>query len=219
MVSIDNFICLASTSDPMVDQSPIRVKRQSLINLEERNTTARDNNAMLFLNRDEISISRQDIFSINAKDNIDQFIVSVLYWGFPTNMHGICRKVFESYSVIRDLTLKILNQPNVTLEYYQEDIYPIIARCYGVKMAFFSKLFYFCRMSINGIPCLILDSFVYKGLGCVDDAQIKQIQVEADGYNYKFMPYYSYIQGINALSERAQVRGEQIEYILFTISR
>lgn len=223
MLTPERFISIASILNPLIDQCPVLVRRQSFHNMEMGNPAFAEMNDLFFSGENEVSISRQNIFDIDAMANVDYFILSVLYWGFPTNMHGICGNVLQSYHVIRDLTFSILIQPNVTLEYYQGHIFSIIERCHGVKIAFFSKLFYFCRMSINGIPCLILDSFVYKGLGCVDDAQFAQIQQGVEGYNNSYIPYYLYNQGIheitNRFHEQIQIRGDQIEYLLFKIAR
>ena len=217
-MTFNEFFILASALDPMTDQCPVLVKRKSLRNLERLNPLAARLNSIFFRNRNEVSITRKIIFAIDPQRNQDKFILLCLYWGFPTNMHGICGKLFRSMNAIRTLLDRITRQLEFTVEEFSRDIYPIMKGCYGLGMSFFSKLFYFCRLRIDGFPCLILDSFVYKGLGSVEDEKMTTIQCASKGYNNSWRPYIRYIQRMQAIVNQQQnstVRGEQLEYALF----
>ena len=216
MISNETLLTIARTVHPITDQSSVLVRRSSLANMENKNSVAFMLNSSFFGDAGSLHISRQDVFDARNGD-MTQFLLKALYWGFPTNSHGICSKVIENWETILSLTENLLTHPSISSVDYVETIYPVIQQCKGVGMGFFSKLFYFANLTIDDDKCIILDSFVYKGLERVQG--FEKIRRQTSSYTSAPLPYLNYINGINIVSREAGVSPDCIEFSLFKTGR
>jgi hypothetical protein len=57
------------------------------------------------------------------------------------------------------------NEENLTTSYFNESTQKLLSDQNGVGISTFSKLLYFCKLSIDGFPCLILDQRIIDVLG------------------------------------------------------
>lgn len=164
-MNYERFISLVNVLDPLTDQCGVKVRRNSFSKMENKIKVAKDRNDSFFGSNRTICLTRKDVFEACNDYNIDKGLLSVLYWGFPTNSHGICQRVHEKFVPIKNI-----------IEYYrngqllEDDYIKLMERIQnevnntsdekGLNMGFFSKLFYFYNIHLSCCPCAILDSVV-----------------------------------------------------------
>ena len=221
MPSFNDFTLMVHNYDPLRDQKPTEIRHRSLLRAEQYANNPRPlNNAFrtFFRMNDTVFLTRKDVFSSASEDNVHLFVLKVLLWGFPTNLHGICRFVFESWNNVISFARDILASPDLTREYYLNHYVPIIGRCRRVSIAFFSKLMYFAGASIDGHRCIILDSRVRKGIGRIQGERLDGLRNSIRRYN-NYRDYAEYVAQISLLNNNPLLRvsPDRIEYALFCL--
>ena len=246
------FTKCACDYNPFLDQGKVFFSKRKFREIEK--DVRKDKNLLpshditnnFFGDNEFLGISRKMIFDsckkIRMKKSIEdadleQFILSVLYWGFPSNLHGLCRNVYKSFYEILDFTHKIFVSPsNAEDEFvnlfdrkkcdeYNRDGFIYMQ---GVSVAFFSKLLFFARADFNGNPCLILDSFVIDGLKFLS-LQVKKekgdknlIDWLSEISNYiSINPiiYPTFLEDMNVLGSLAKCDSCKVEYVLWLIGK
>ncbi len=222
MADFNTLVKLVHSFNPNQDQCPVHVNIRSLagvMDLVNNNESIKDAWNELFQGRDQIELTRNDV-RLNA-NNPEQFVLSVLLWGFPTNQHGYVRYVLESWNKIVPFAISILHQPHITSETFRHQCVKIICQCNMVALAFFSKLMYFSNATIDNCKCAIIDSFVYRGITCIADNRLNRVRESVSHYRIKYESYADYVIRLSELNEDAQLRVEIdcLEYAFFLIGR
>ncbi|MBO7562647.1 MAG: hypothetical protein J6T04_07190 [Bacteroidales bacterium] len=222
MPDFNTLINLANSLDPNRDQCPIPVRTHSLekvMGLVNNNVSIRAAWDVLFQGRDHIELSRNGVR--NTANNPGLFVLSVLIWGFPTNQHGAVRYVLESWDNVIQYTQDILDNPSITSERFCSHFVPFINKTHKVALAFFSKLMYFARATIDGCKCAILDNFVYHGINCIHDNRLDRLRESVSRYRNKYESYADYVINLSELNEDTQLQVEidRLEYAFFIIGK
>ncbi len=222
MVSFKEFVSMVHKYDPLKDQGPIEVRRRSFLNAEHYAQTPislKRAFTAFFRGNEIVQLSRTDVFNSALNDDVDLFVLKVLFWGFNKNQRGRCRYVFESWKEVRSYASDLLVSPNITSEQYKNQYLPKIKKCNHVDIAFFSKLMYFAKASIDGHKCIILDSNVVNGIKCIDDKRFDRLRAVTK--HYSSSSYVSFLEQISILIEDPQLKVEpdRIEYALFLIGK
>ena len=171
-----------------------------------------DMNQKLFDNRDELTISRQDIF--DTKNSIRELTLKTIYWGYEGGMRGnhfvnILEKILKLETTFEELKGK----ENLTSSDF-DNLTKTLKGISGIGLSTYSKLLYFLKIKFNNNPCLILDQKLinvinskfydeYLPLGKIND------------YN-KEEKYLPFLEITNKISLRLGTKGENIEHFLFT---
>lgn len=214
-MTLDDFKKRVQDSWPQ-NQAPIVINRASVFRGLTENGYILQAQSSLFDANQVLQLNREDVR--RKKDgNIDEFILSVLYWGFPTNRHGIHKNVYSNYNEINDLANIIKNKQSFTEEEYRNQIWPVIQQCHGVNLSFFSKLFYFSGMLINDAPCIILDNRVYKAIRSLTGEDTRQLRTTIQYFRNRPAPYIEYISIIKGLSDHYGLEPERWEYALWQV--
>ena len=109
-MKVDTINKLVLLIDPKVDQCPVLVKRSSLTELE-KDSEIKEFNDKLFEGKEAIRISRKDVFDVFKEKNELGFLLYVLYWGFPVNMHNIFAKVRNGKVALKSFVAILLSNP------------------------------------------------------------------------------------------------------------
>lgn len=202
----------AKVFDPMVDQPCVIIFRQKVERMPGvGNAPLRD----FFNGSTERHLSRKDLFDRSRRPPRDLFALSVLLWGFPTNQHGICQAAFQNWQLLIRWVNQILTNRNMTHQQFT-DMIPVIDAIPGLGISSFSKFLYFCRCSIAGHRCLILDDRVAKGINKLEGDEFKDIREATRSNRHRnYSIYPQYLALMERLAINMDVSSDSIEYILW----
>ncbi|MBR3626322.1 MAG: hypothetical protein IKN48_08335 [Bacteroidaceae bacterium] len=171
-MKVDTINKLVLLIDPKVDQCPVLVKRSSLTELE-KDSEIKEFNDKLFEGKEAIRISRKDVFDVFKEKNELGFLLYVLYWGFPVNMHNIFAKVRNGKVALKSFVAILLSNPTAL----DNNNVPQKAGC---GYALLSKLLYFssAKFVVEGkkVPFAILDSRVTKSINCMEGIEFESLK-------------------------------------------
>ena len=211
MPTFQQFQNFATNNNPF-EQKPIIAYRHSFLNAENEHQEISVFNDHLFNDDGELRQSRNDVFNRVNNGAIQEAILSILYWGFNRNQRGIGTRLYESFNNVIVLARYIQQHQNITAESFLQTIVPMMNNCHGLGLAFFSKLFYFFNLHINGFPCIILDSRVRETVHAINDPRLNNLR-HYSAYSYSRYPQY--IEEISRIAQEFGCQPDQIEYALF----
>lgn len=198
--------------NPLMDQPPVRVKRESLNRLSGREETRFLD--LFFGDNSEVFLSRNDVFKRSHGTN-DKFVLSVLFWGFPANRRGICAKAFQNWPHLLDWIGYLRGNRELTRQQF-DAIIPQMHNMHGLGISMFSKYLYFTGCSINGHRCLILDDQVAKGISRLAGNEFDGLKAATQDSHYRFYKNYpSCLEAMENLANQLGVSGDQLEYVLW----
>ena len=199
----------AVTHNPLECQPEIVAHRQSFLHAEAGHPSIAELNNQLFTDG-VLRQRRIDVF--NQRENDILFPLSILYWGFPTNMHGIGTHLYDSYEKVRDISTYIRMNQDITRATFMRTVVPMLNECYGLGLSFFSKLFYYSGLKIDGARCTINDKKVrgaIAGTVCLEFTALRQ-------YNSgTYSSYVHYVQEVEKLANQFGCTPDCVEYALF----
>ena len=208
---------LVNTLDPMRDQCAVRVNRASLLNMENAVPIAVARNDRFFDGNQEVFLTREDVFAACAGDDLERGLLSALYWGYPTNLHGVCSHVHQNYEIIINL-LRNYRNVNLTLDDYHTLWNSVFIPARGVNISTFSKILYFCNARLNGNPCVIYDNRVKSNIlyHLSDEVVFDGLRHAARMAN-SYTAYWHYVECVAALApvENGTIRSDKVEYVLW----
>lgn len=191
-------------------EQPVHVLRKSLLNMEKSVLGAKELNDKYFGTDCCKLLYRCDI---KGCKNIDSLLLGILYWGFPTNQHGICGNVLKSYSTLKKMTAYLRKNPNLGISQYNILVEEYFNEMHGVGLAFLSKLMFFMNVKIDGYPCVIEDQFVRAGIGKSGYEELKKL-----GY-ISYRKYPKYIAAISNIAAQENITPEELEYRLWSLGK
>ena len=174
-------------------------------------------NNRFFDGRQEVFLTREDVFVGCASDDLGRGLLSALYWGYPKNQHGVCSHVHQNYEIIINL-LRNYRNANLTLDEYHTIRNAVFVPARGVNISTFSKILYFCNVRLNGNPCVIYDNRVRsKILNCLSDETVFEGLRHAAHLANPYTAYWHYVECVAALApaENGTIRSDKVEYVLW----
>jgi len=174
-------------------------------------------NSNLFSNKSELTISRRDIFEINSEpEKIFEFIIKVIYWGYPKGMQGNnFSKVIEQKNI--EKLSSILSQFQKQKVVAKQDYFHLIQefkQINGISLSTYSKFLYFLNLTIDGLPCLILDRRIIKVIADRKFENFSSINNIYYGTNAEKQKI-KYLEITNNLATSLGTKEENIEQFLF----
>lgn len=165
----------------------------------------------IFGENEIISISRFDLFY--ATWNLQEFVLKVLMWGYPTKGRG---KNIENLLLPENFDKLIMNlkmiegKSDLTIADVQK-----FQNIKGLGLSTISKILYFKRVTIESNPALILDKRVIDALKCgrYTDFGIDQFKdVRNNNSAYTYMDYLNFM---HSMAQQIKVIPDQLELFLF----
>lgn len=213
MITIEIVAALAQLLDPRKNQCPILVKRKSWRNIEGQFEVARNLNNRLFGTEEQILIDRNSVFRTRDRDI---FLQKVLFWGFPTGLHGVGKSAFDNWDNLVALRLYLKRHPDLTVAEYRQMVSDHFSNMRGLSIAFFSKLLYFMNVTIDGTLALINDEFLRKGIKKVTGPEILPLKKAA---KYRYSSYPGFLNEMVSLASNLHSTPERLEYVLWLIGK
>lgn len=162
--------------------------------------------ASIFGDKDEVEISRKDIFS---EADTAKRIVMVLMWGYPTGGRGSnIEKILLEIDKLTALFSSVYN-PNLTKD-QANNLIKQFEGIRGLGISTWTKLLYFFNIAIDSKKCQIYD------LKIVDSLNKKQfIELGKQIWRQDIDHYYQYIELLDNVATQMCVSPEQVELFLF----
>lgn len=167
----------------------------------------------IFKDENVITLNRFDL--VNSSDNIEEFIIKTLMWGYPTKGRGKnIDKLLntENFNQLVEI-LKTYQNKNILIEQLTVDIKNIT----GLGLSTITKFTNFLGTTINDKKAVILDNQIIEAINTNRFEEFKSIQgiSYSNAQNY----YFAYISIIDELSKSMKVYPDQIELFLFMFGR
>jgi len=112
----------------------------------------------IFGEEEYVLLSRDDVFAYAAADDLDQFVMATIIWGYPRGMRGnhvrnLSQRLDELLACLRQAKSDGIN--DWVKHFFAIDID-------GLGLSTYTKLLYFLRVQVVGLPALILDDRLIK---------------------------------------------------------
>lgn len=159
-----------------------------------------------------ITISRFDLFF--AVWNLEEFIVKVLMWGYPTKGRG---NNIDNLLLPENFDLLMSKLKNIDGKDYITILEVLdFLQVKGLGFSTLSKILYFMKLKVESLPALILDQRVINALNInskFEDYGIERFK--SLKYENATNHYVEYLQFMYELAMQLKVRPDQIEMFLF----
>jgi len=196
-MNYNELLILSSFLDPKYDQGPVLVKKSTMVAIPSENTERLCN--LFFQDQDYRYISRKDLFRYYHR-NTELFLLAILFWGFPKNRRDRCTAAFLNWRELVRFVRYLKKKRNLTLDDFT-NLIPTLDRMPDLGISTFSKIFYFCKVSIDTNPCVILDSYVVKGISNLRGDEFEDIMSSV--LHQRFLSYHYYPQYLAAIHQLA----------------
>lgn len=171
----------------------IQAKRSTFVNLKNG-----DLFDLIFAERDEVSLGREDVFNFFEKD-VELGILSAFVWGFPTGGRGrLTRSIIDNFDSLKTILNTIRNTE------LNEADFSALNRMKGLNFATNTKFLYFARSNIEQSPCLIFDKMVKDFLAIRRPHEYKDMFSYFDmkySYGIDFKVYREYVIRTNEVAQ------------------
>jgi len=158
-----------------------------------------------------IMISRNDLF--NSTWNLEEFVIKVLMWGYPSKGQGNnVENILQSNNF--NQTVKNLGNIRQKGNISNEEVKSLFSD--GLKLSTVSKFLYFLQIKIDFESALILDKRVIYALtrkNGFEDEELKELRTLT--YNNAPKNYSKYLRILNILASQIQAKPDQVEMFLF----
>ena len=209
-----NQLCVLSNFlDPFTYQDPVRITSETMERIPNDNTHRLCQ--LAFGQEEELFLSRNDLFRLR-NGNLERFVLSVLFWGYPKNTRGRCQKAFESWDSLLIFANHIRHNPNMSLEDFEQLTQLMHNNIHGLGISTFSKLLYFSCASINGHRCIIIDDFEARGIAALQGIETMALRTPVINGRYRYYRNYPlYLSAIDDLATTLKIPAHNIEYTLW----
>lgn len=169
----------------------------------------------IFKNRNgkgSITISRGELLLENG--NIEEHILKILMWGYPTKGRGKNIDEFmkpENFGPFIANLKALERQPAISTN----DIERMLRQTKGLGFSTLSKILYFRKIMIQSYKALILDRRVINALnsGRFEDSGIEVFQKLR--YDNATMYYPKYLEFAHSLARQMDTEADRVEMFLF----
>ena len=210
-MNYNEFTVISNYFSPVLDQGPVLIKADTMARIPSVQTERLCD--LFFQGRDYVLVTRNDIFRAR-RGNIELFILSVLFWGFPRNQKGRCTAAMNNWDALVEWTRSVRNHKEMTTDEFT-NLFPIMDAIRGIGISTFSKLLYFLGAYIDGFSCVILDDMVARGVSNLEGQEFEQIRTAVLG-RYRYYRYYTdYLTAIDNLSIDNHIPEGNVEYALW----
>jgi hypothetical protein len=170
----------------------------------------------IFRDKDEngiITISRNDLFQNFYDSDLEEFVIKVIMWGYPSKgMYGKMYDFIKSEDFNAFIQeLKIVEKNNI---FDMTEINKLL-KFKGLKLSSLSKILYFMKIKVESYSALILDRRVINALssGRFNDNDIDKF--ENMNFSNAIKYYVKYLDFIDNLARQMKTEVDRVEMFLF----
>lgn len=163
----------------------------------------------IFDGKDEVQISRKDLFAFAKGDDLEYFIVATILWGYPRGMRG---NHFQSLmSQVESLKVALEEANNGITDWLKH--YEKIKRIDGLGLSTYSKFLYFLGAKIEGSNALILDDRISA---TINKGLFKEFQsMGSVRYDNAVSKYTQYLKIVDTISNQLDADSGKVEMFIF----
>jgi hypothetical protein len=164
----------------------------------------------IFGTSEKVTLSRSDLRSLACKQDLNQFVMAAIIWGYPNGMRG---KNFENaiphLALLTELLLAARGQPVTNWHTH----YAEVKRVTGIGLSTYTKFLNSLSAQVQGETALILDDRIIK----VAHRGIFEELAPLRKLSYDNAPrfYPRYLESMHRLANSLAVSAEAIEFFLF----
>lgn len=178
----------------------------------KRSTWKNKNLPVSLFTSDELTVSRQDVFNSQTKEEL---LINTVFWGYPRGMRGS-----NLNSILTDQNnlmqaIDDIRYQNIT----KDKLLEVMANLHNIKglsLSTYSKLLYFLEVKVDNCDCVILDQRIINVFSKKRVENFEELSSIKYGTANKF--YARYIELIDYEAGRLQTRSENIELFLFAFA-
>ncbi|MBS9767667.1 MAG: hypothetical protein KGV44_09035 [Flavobacteriaceae bacterium] len=160
-----------------------------------------------------INISRNDLY--NSSNDLEKFILKTLMWGYPTKGRGKNIENMLEENNFQKLIKALENYKGneITIEQLKKDIKEIK----GLGLSTLTKFTHFLNTTIERNKAVILDIQIIE---VISSGKFEEFEdLKEINYDNAIKHYTEYLKIINNLSEKMNVKQDQVEMFLFMFGR
>lgn len=166
----------------------------------------------IFNKNETITISRNELLRLYW--NIEEHVLKVLMWGYPTKGRGKNIDNFlkpENFNSFMDKLKELEKNKHI----YLSDIQELLKTTKGLGFSTLSKILYFRRINVESFPALILDFRVINALssGRFEDSGIDNFKNLR--YDNAVQNYMSYLEFMHSLARQMKTETDKVEMFLY----
>ncbi len=164
----------------------------------------------IFGDKDEIELSRADLFNIARGCNINKLIISTILWGYPRGMRG---NHFENISSKLEEIKECLLEAKSGIENWNNH-YEKLSEINGIGLSTYTKLLYFYGAKVGGLPCVILDQRIIDSVNKSAVSGLEALEGIAP-YNASGK-YPEYLDIIDKAAKKYTTTNGRVEMFIFS---
>ncbi len=158
----------------------------------------------------EVTLSRSDLRSLASKQDLAEFVMATIIWGYPSGMRGNhVKNLIGHLGTLTGLLATAKAQPIADWNQH----YANVERINGIGLSTYTKFLSFLSIQVQGHSALILDDRIIR----VANQEIFEdlMQFRNLKYHNAAHSYPEYLQCLSKISTQISVSPEQIEFFLF----
>ncbi len=163
----------------------------------------------IFMGKEEIEISRRDLFDLAKSGNYPRFIISTILWGYPAGMRG---NHFETITNKIDVLSILLQEASSGIKDWKHH-YSMVSEIRGLGLSTYTKFLYFIEAKIDSFPCVILDKRIIDAINKRFISDLSQL-VGIQTYNASTR-YPDFLKVIDRASNKYEATHGQVEMFIF----
>jgi hypothetical protein len=164
----------------------------------------------IFGKYDEITVSRSDLRGLANKQDLAQFVMATIIWGYPRGMRGNhVENLITHIGTLTTILAAAKEQPVTDWSLHYTNVRPIN----GIGLSTYTKFLSFLSVQVQGYAALILDDRIIR----VANQEVfdELVQLKHLSYQNAIRFYPGYLQCIHEIAAQILVTPEQIEFFLF----
>jgi hypothetical protein len=164
----------------------------------------------IFGESDEVTLSRSDLRGLAKNEELAQFLMATIIWGYPRGMRGNnVASLIRHFDILMELvsTVRAESVPDWKSHYAR------VAPIAGIGLSTYTKFLTFLSVSVHGHTALILDDRIIR----VAQQGVFQELAPLQGLNNNnsSRSYPRYLECMDGLARDLSVSAEQLEFFLF----
>lgn len=193
---------------PLDEQAFISKKSTWAKYLNKQNSTSEILDSM-YSDKNEVQISRKDLFDLAKQDNLEHFMIATILWGYPRGMRG---NYFENLVSQMQELVQVLKEARNGIDDWTAH-YEKVINIHGLGLSTYSKFLYFLEVEVEGFNALILDNRITDTLNkklFSEFAHIGKIR-----YDNAVSKYPNYLRIMDNISKDLNVNAGKVEMFIF----
>jgi hypothetical protein len=170
-------------------------------------------NDKIFQGERERIITRGELlnFFSNNENDVNLFILLVIYWGYPSGMrNNYFEEIIKKMSTLNGVITEIKDSP--VIENFEVFFIEKTKGMNGLGLSTFSKLLYFLNVKIEGEAALILDLRI---IDILRNSIFRAKSFEKIRYENAYKKYPEYLKYMKQRANTLNATSEQLEIFMF----